>query len=750
MKKNLKTKNSLNVRKRAAILSGLLILLLVIGSSIAIADTNSSDNNKALKVGLAPINPDFVKYQQEKISNQLSFEGHKAGLIPSIVDLSHLGSVSSRIASYQSKYDLRSLNKVTPVKDQGNAGSCWAFATYGSLESYLLPGENWDFSENNLKNVLSNSAPEGFDFREGGTSGMSTAYLARWSGPVKESDDPYSDSSAYSANELKLPVYKHVQNVLFLPGRQGSLDNNEIKSAIIKYGAVSTGLYSGGNNLYNYYSTSKHSFYYNGSSSSDHGVDIVGWDDSYSKNNFTKIPPGNGAFIVKNSWSKDFGENGYFYVSYYDSNIGADNTIFTAENTDNYKNIYQYDPFGWTTTMGYGGPSGWSANIFTAKSSETLKAVSFYTTDSNCNYEIHIYTNVSSSPISQAGPVISQSGKSSYAGYHTIPLNSGVQLKAGQKFSVVLKLTTTGYGYPIAIEYPYPNYSSKATANAGESFVSYDGNDWTDITKYYSNTNVCIKAFTSTGSASPVADFSAKPTSGNTPLSVTFTDKSTGSPTSWTWNFGDGTSSTTKSPVHTYSKAGKYTVSLTVKNNKGSNTKTISTYINVAAAPIKPVAAFSATPISGKAPVNVAFTDTSTGTPTKWKWTFGDGTTSVQQNPIHKYSKAGNYTVALTVVNAKGSNTVTKTGYIKVTEKPVAAFSAYPTSGKAPLNVKFTDKSTGTPTKWQWNFGDGTTSTKQNITHKYSKAGTYTVKLTVTNAAGSNTKTVSGYIIVKK
>nr|WP_245859958.1 PKD domain-containing protein [Methanosarcina spelaei] len=149
-------------------------------------------------------------------------------------------------------------------------------------------------------------------------------------------------------------------------------------------------------------------------------------------------------------------------------------------------------------------------------------------------------------------------------------------------------------------------------------------------------------------------------------------------------------------------------------------------------------------------PVIVSFTDKSTGTPTKWKWTFGDGTTSVQQNPIHKYSKAGKYTVTITVTNAAGSNTVTKTGYIQVTAKPVAAFSASPTSGKAPLNVKFTDKSTGTPTKWQWNFGDGTTSTKQNITHKYSKAGTYTVKLTVTNAAGSNTKTVSGYITVKK
>ncbi|WP_141241694.1 PKD domain-containing protein, partial [Methanosarcina spelaei] len=151
---------------------------------------------------------------------------------------------------------------------------------------------------------------------------------------------------------------------------------------------------------------------------------------------------------------------------------------------------------------------------------------------------------------------------------------------------------------------------------------------------------------------------------------------------------------------------------------------------------------------SGKAPLNVKFTDTSTGTPAAWKWNFGDGTSSTQQNPVHKYSKAGTYTVILTVKNAVGSNTVTKTDYIKVTAKPVAEFSATPTSGKAPLTVAFTDTSTGLPTKWKWNFGDGASSTIQNPKHKYSKAGKYTVTLTVTNAKGSNTITKTDYIKV--
>jgi len=166
-----------------------------------------------------------------------------------------------------------------------------------------------------------------------------------------------------------------------------------------------------------------------------------------------------------------------------------------------------------------------------------------------------------------------------------------------------------------------------------------------------------------------------------------------------------------------------------------------------------PVAAFSASPTSGIMPLKVSFTDKSTGAPTSWKWSFGDGTYSTQKNPAHTYSKAGNYTVSLKVTNAAGTNTKTIKNYITVKtapQKPIAAFSAAPTSGKSPLKVQFTDKSTGSPTLWKWSFGDGTYSTQKNPAHTYSKAGKYTVSLTVKNTRGSNTKTISGYIIVSK
>jgi len=248
--------------------------------------------------------------------------------------------------------------------------------------------------------------------------------------------------------------------------------------------------------------------------------------------------------------------------------------------------------------------------------------------------------------------------------------------------------------------------------------------------------------------AAPVAAFSGTPTSGTAPLNVTFTDESTGSPTSWSWSFGDGLSSSTQSPTHRYDTAGLYSVTLIVTNADGADTLTKTDYIDTRGAG-GPTAAFSGTPTSGTAPLSVTFTDQSTGSPTSWNWTFGDGTTSTTQSPTHIYSNSGTYNVVLIVSNASGTDTLTRNGYITVTGGgPTAAFSATPTSGNAPLNVTFTDQSTGTPTSWNWNFGDGNNATTQNPTHTYSTAGTYNVVLIVSNASGADTLTRTGYITV--
>jgi PKD repeat protein len=242
----------------------------------------------------------------------------------------------------------------------------------------------------------------------------------------------------------------------------------------------------------------------------------------------------------------------------------------------------------------------------------------------------------------------------------------------------------------------------------------------------------------------PYADFSANPVSGAPPLVVAFTDKSTGStPRTYQWNFGDGGTSTAANPTHTFTAAGIYTVTLTITNSYGTDSETKAEYIRVGTGP---VADFGATPQNGGLPLAVTFKDTSAGNPTSWAWVFGDGATSTAQNPSHTYTKAGTYAVRLTVANAFGTSSKTRSGYITAGVPPTADFTSGARTGATPLSVAFTDTSAGGPTSWSWAFGDGSTSTTRNPSHTYTTAGTYAVTLTVKNAYGSDTATKAGFV----
>jgi PKD repeat protein len=243
----------------------------------------------------------------------------------------------------------------------------------------------------------------------------------------------------------------------------------------------------------------------------------------------------------------------------------------------------------------------------------------------------------------------------------------------------------------------------------------------------------------------PVAKFSADVFSGNANLTVQFTDESLGEPTSWLWNFGDSSTSTDQNPEHTYTKAGTFTVSLTINGGAASETKT--DYITVYL-----VAQFSGTPTSGAAPLEVQFTDVSLGTPTLWLWEFGDTTTSSLQNPLHTYTDIGDFTVKLTVSVTSSSASETKSSYIHVSAFPIVAdFTASPTDDEFPLVVNFTDTSTCSHpiTDWYWVFGDGKFSNEQNPIHTYNTPGDYTVSLTVTDSYSfQDTETKTDYIKV--
>lgn len=247
----------------------------------------------------------------------------------------------------------------------------------------------------------------------------------------------------------------------------------------------------------------------------------------------------------------------------------------------------------------------------------------------------------------------------------------------------------------------------------------------------------------------PVPDFEGKPTQGTVPLKVEFTDKSTNEATSWLWNFGDGKTSTEQHPRKTYTAAGSYTVSLTVTGPGGSATKKLTNYIKVNGP--APKASFIGTPTEGKAPLTVKFTDKSLNKVTNWLWNFGDGESSTRQNPSHIYTKAGTYSVSLTVEGSGGSSTADKENYIvAVDPAPKAEFTGIPNRGKSPLKVNFTDQSTGKVTKWSWSFGDGGTSRVKDPVHTFRKAGVYAVKLSVSGPGGTNTKTKVKYITATK
>ena len=235
------------------------------------------------------------------------------------------------------------------------------------------------------------------------------------------------------------------------------------------------------------------------------------------------------------------------------------------------------------------------------------------------------------------------------------------------------------------------------------------------------------------------AQFSATSQSGCAPLIVYFNDASTGNPTSWTWNLGNGTTSVLQNPAATYFDPGTYTVKLIVKNVLGIDSIIKIEFITVYAAP---VINFDATKITGCFPLITQFSDISfagSGSLTQWQWDFGDGNSSPLQNPDHTYTSLGNYNVSLMATNSFGCITSkTIPSYIKISSGSSAQFSSSSSNScKAPATINFLNNSTGTGAlQYQWNFGDGTSSTLTNPSHVYTSAGTFGVTLVVTNAAG--------------
>lgn len=393
---------------------------------------------------------------------------------------------SESTAIIPTKYDLRERGRVAEVRNQGIYGTCWAFAALGALESTLLPEESVRYSADHM--TLAN----GFNLtqQDGGEYTMGMAYLAAWQGPVYEKDDPYGDN----VTDRSLTAVRHVQEIQILDGK----DYEKIKEAVFQYGGVQSSIYNALESSQSsspYYNRETNAYCYIGTEIPNHDIVIIGWDDNYPKENFTLDLEGDGAFICQNSWGEDFGEDGVFYVSYYDTHIGTHNVVYTrVDGTDNYDHIYQSDLCGWIGQLGYNKESVYGANIYTAQGAEELAAAGFYATGKDTRYEIYVVRHFEDEE-SFGHRIPVASGTLSNAGYYTVDFNQGIILEPGERYAVVLHIITPNSVHPMAIEYAADETTARVILNDGESYISSNGSYWEDVDGV-EEANLCIKAFT--------------------------------------------------------------------------------------------------------------------------------------------------------------------------------------------------------------------------------------------------------------
>ncbi len=522
---------------------------------------------------ISPVNPDFLLWLEQKNNGTLEMytsDGYGLGYIPPYVktDFSDYYKNSfPKPAKFPSIYDLRTLGLVTSVKDQIFNGPCWTFAALGSIESnWLKSGYGaFDLSEKNMVTC------HGFDYGIclGGNDNMAAAYLTRGDGPISESDDPYSGLNCNSSCDTGNVPQAWIFDSRFIPS-----DTFSIKQALIDYGAIASNMYHNSA----YYNSSDYTYYYNGTNITNHGILVVGWDD-------TKVTAGGtGAWIIKNSWGTSFGENGYFYVSYNDTRILTSNAVYPVRN--NYEAngyVYYYDECGRIMGYGFGSNTAYGLVKYDATNNHQITKIITYATSANTIIDIHIYddfngstlTNLLESLTNQVCPL---------PGYYSFDLNNSISVANGNDFYIKIMYNTPGNTYPIPIEVASPGYITNPVIETGKCWVSTNGNSWTQIGNGTpSPYDLSIKAY-GININQPIADFSASSTVIRLGDTINFTDLSVGNPTSWVWSFpgGSPSSSAAQNPANIiYNYAGVYNVSLSVTNIHGSHTLTKVNYITV-------------------------------------------------------------------------------------------------------------------------------------------------------------------------
>ncbi len=681
---------------------------------------------------VAPLNPDYIQYLDDLNSGNrksITGDGFGLGYIPSPTKMNFTSFLYSKSTITDASYDLRiagngGTSLVTPVKNQGSCGACWTFAAMGSIESRwkILGYGTHDLSEDNLNNC------NGFDYGScnGGNLDMTAAYLSRKSGPMSETDDPFSVTPNACPSGLFEQGY--VYDICYLP-----TDDNTIKQALIDYGAIYTNMFYDDAN----YNSSDFTYYCSGSSSTNHAVLLVGWDNN-------KVTAGGtGAWIIKNSWGTSWGESGFFYISYNDALVNTTVGYFPSRLAYNANaTIFNYDELGATLQMGYGSNTAYSLVKYVPTDNQSVLKVGTWLTASNATVNISVYDDFDGSTLSNLLGTITPQNRS-LPGYYTFDLPSAINVSAGNDFYIKVEYNTPSFNSPIPLEGDVSGYATPVI-ETDMCWISGDGSSWLALgngTSYVYD--VCIKAY-ATSCDLPV---SAGTISGTATVcqgqnSVTYTVPAITNATLYDWTLPSdvtGASTTNSITVNygTSAIAGNITV-------KGSNTCGDGA-TSILAITVNPLPVGAGT-ITGTSAVcqgqnSVTYSVPAITNATSYVWTLptgaiGSSTTSSITVNYGTSAVSGNITV-------KGNNTcgdgAVSTLAITVNPLPVGAGTITGTSTvcQGQNSVTYTVPAITNATLYDWTLPSDVTgaSTTNSITVNYGTsaiAGNITVK-------GSNT-----------
>ena len=408
---------------------------------------------------------------QKEYTTVVDYEGKKYVLKP----------VKVNETANSSRFDLRDYGLAGVVKDQGSNGACWAFGATGALESAFLKntGILLDLSENNIQNSATRYGIFGTSsIKEAGYAVSGMGLFVSWLGTLSVDYDGYDELGKITLTAFSNDSF-HIQDTVIIPKRENTLDNAKLKDALVKYGGLTVHVL-GATADNNYYNPKTHAQYFYGQGFGNHFVTLVGWDDNYSRNNFLIKPPKNGAWICKNSWGPDWGENGYFYISYYDKAFAMTSASvgYIIKNYPSYQRAYQYDLGALEKYYADKGAKDLTyANRYDAIDNELISAVGTYFENANENYTITVCID--------GKAVYTQKGKSTHGGFQTIKLNKQIAVNQGHEFTV--KITAKQVPYIV---------DTRIIFEKGNSLVYHPDKSIEDLAD--SNIAACIKVYTFT------------------------------------------------------------------------------------------------------------------------------------------------------------------------------------------------------------------------------------------------------------